>query len=189
MNRKFIFFNDSNFIEEFTDYCDRFVYIQQDYEKFSRLVIWPSDRATEVLTELLKGSLEPYEMFYILRNSRCNNEEARYKMEGLTIDKLQEFLESFHLFFEYDSRHRLVIRSSDEILTYFVFDEDNLILAYGNVELFKSILHPLGFEEYDKPIVHPDPHMHMYHESLDIFEDKILNYFPWTKSELQKVDQ
>ncbi|MEI7026574.1 hypothetical protein [Paenibacillus sp. y28] len=189
MNQKFVFFDDSECIGEFIDYAEKFVYIQQDFEKFSRLVIWPNDQAIEVLKVLLQSSTAPYAMFYILRSSRCNHEEARYKMEGLSFNELQVFLESFQTFLEYDSRHRLVIRSSDEKLTYFLFDEDNFILAYGNVDAFKALLHPLGFEEYDKPLIQPDPHMHMFHEGLDENEHKILTYFPWKKSPLQEIDR
>ncbi|MFB6366573.1 hypothetical protein ACFCP7_21375 [Paenibacillus elgii] len=189
MNRKFIFFSDSQFIEEFNDFADRLVYFQQDYEKFSRLVIWPSDKAIFVICELLKITKEKYEVFYILRSSRCNNEEARYKMEAVDLKTITEFLEKFGTYLEYDSRHRIVIRSSDERLTYFVFDEENIILAYGNVEEFKLLLNRLGFDEYNKPLIYPEPHMHLYQEELDKYEDKVLSYFPWVKSKLTEVDR
>ncbi|MNI42216.1 hypothetical protein D3C73_964970 [compost metagenome] len=83
MNRKFIIFNDSQYIDEFSKFADKLIYIQEDYEKFSRLVIWPNDKAIKILKELLKSTKGKYEMLYILRISRCNNDEARYKMENL----------------------------------------------------------------------------------------------------------
>ncbi|MFE5317721.1 hypothetical protein ACFQ88_03320 [Paenibacillus sp. NPDC056579] len=110
-------------------------------------------------------------------------------MEKLKWKQVHDFMEKFHTFLEYDSRHRIVIRSSDELLTYFVFDEENIILAYGDVESYKEILRGLGFEEQDHPIILPDPHMHMYHEQLDRDEDKLLSFFPWSKSKLLEIDR
>lgn len=189
MKRKFIFFEDSQYLEEFNDFSNRLVYIQQDFEKFSRLVIWPNDNAIETLIQLLKLTSENYELLYILRASRCNNEEARYKIKDLSLNQTTNFLDQFKSFLQSDSRHRISIRSSDAQLTYFVVDEDNLILAYGDVQQFISFLDSLGFDKYNQPVVYPDPHMHLYHEEFDQHENEILNYFPWIMSELKEVDQ
>lgn len=189
MNRKFIFFNDSQYVDEFNKFSDKLIYIQHDFEKFSRLVIWPNDRAVEVLKHLLRITKDNLGILYILKASRCNNEEARYKMEHLNLSQVTEFLDKFCTFIEYDSRHRIVIRSLDEEHTYFIYDEENRLVAYGDVEQYKNLLHELGFEEYSGNIVYPEPHMHSYHEELDGYEDKVLGYFPWVKSKLMKVDQ
>lgn len=189
MNRKFTFFSDSQYLDKFNKFSDKLIYIQQDFEKFSRLVIWPNNKALEVLKNLLNSTKERLGILYVLRASRCNNDEARYKMENLDSNQVKEFLDKFSTFIEYDSRHRIVIRSLDEEHTYFVFDEENLLVAYGDVEQYKNILHESGFEEYFEEIVYPDPHMHSYHAELDRYEDKVLSYFPWTKSKLMKIDR
>ncbi|OKP94388.1 hypothetical protein [Paenibacillus sp. P46E] len=189
MDRKFIFFKDSQYLDEFNKFSDKLIYTQQNFEKFSRLVIWPNNRAIEVLKHLLKSTKERFGILYVLRASRCNNDEARYKMENLDLNQVTDFLNEFCTFIEYDSRHRIVIRSLDEKRTYFVYDEENLLVAYGDVEQYKNILHLLGFEEYFEKIVYPDPHMHSYHKELDKYEDKVLSYFPWIKSELMEVDR
>ncbi|MHA7966778.1 hypothetical protein ACX93W_21945 [Paenibacillus sp. CAU 1782] len=189
MNRKFVVLDDSQYVDEFSQFCDKLVYIQQNFDYFSRLVIWPNERAIDTLKKLLEKSKENFEVMYILMTSRCNNDEARYKAEHLQLNEVVNFLDVFQTFIEFDSRHRVVIRSSDESLTYFVYDEENILLAYGNVELFKQLLDEVGFEPYEGGIVFPDPHMHVYHEELDQYENQVLHHFPWTKHELTEVDK
>jgi hypothetical protein len=189
MKKKFRFFKDSEYIEEFKAFADSNIYIEQDFDDFKRLVIWATEESMKYLQELLNETKGPYGIMYILRNSRCDNEEARYSVSGVELEQVCGFLNKFEDFFEQDSRHRIVIRDFSEELTYFLYNEENLLLAYGDTEKFKNILNKYGFKAYDKAFGLPDPHMHLYHEEFDEAEKEVLNYFEWIKTPLEEIDK
>lgn len=189
MEKKFIFFNDSKNIEEFMDFASLNVYIEQDFDEFKRLIVWASEDAIEYLLQLIDKTKGPYSLMYILKSTRCNNEIARYSISGVKYEEVGSFLKRFEDFFEYDSRHRILVQALSEKLTYFVYDEENMLLAYGDTDKFKSVLNEYGFTEYNKSLVFPDPHMHMYQEEFDEEENEVVNYFNWIKSPLQEIDK
>ena len=189
MKKKFTVFNDSHNIDEFNSFASSNVYVEQDFQDFKRLQVWATTDCIKYLLQLIDETKEPYGIMYILRNSRCGNEEARYISPTVDYEELKSFLEKFADFFEYDSRHRVLIKVLSEELTYFVYDEENMLFAYGDVDEFKNILNKCGFKEYKNPLALPDRHMHMFKKEFDKEENEIVNYLNWIKDALQEIDE
>lgn len=178
MGQKFIYFKDSKYIEEFLDFADRNVYVVQGSVNDGRIVVWPTSNAISVILDILKEFPAPYIIQYYLKTSKCNNKEWIYKSPELDYQQLSEFATKYKIFFESDGRHELCFCSKDT-QGKLVYDADNLLFLYGDICFYLGILKRLGFEEYDKPIIHPDPHAHMYEDEYDDFEIKVIKHFDW----------
>jgi hypothetical protein len=69
-----------------------------------------------------------------------------------------------------------------------VYDKDNLIYIYGDIEEFENILISMGFTAYNEPLDLPSPHAHCYHAEFDEKEIEILKKINWHKTPLMDQD-
>jgi hypothetical protein len=124
-------------------------YFEQPCGDRHRLVVGPSGDHVDLLIELageLQGS--PWFVLYVLLVPRQGNrQQGRYQSEPFeSMAALASFLQSFRAFFEGDGRHHVWVGSgaNDGLL---VYDQHNVIFAYGPLDRFKAVLHARGFRE------------------------------------------
>lgn len=153
-----------------------------------RLVIAPASRHVELLLKMSKPMSEPLSFLYILVSPRGVASEGRYESSPfLSREDLALFLKRFGPFLESDGRHHFWIRSiaESELL---VYDNHNLIYAYGFLDQFKEILRVEGLLEVSKIDI-PCPHTHFFHEEFDDEQDKLLSFYDWKHSPLRDEDE
>ncbi len=164
------------------------VFFRQPIGDTERLVIGPTSGQIALLCDLV--SLFPehrYYFLYILLLSHAGNKEGRYQSPLIeSYDDLELFLWTFQTFFEQDGRHHIWVASvnSGDLL---VYDQHNVIFAYGNTKVFEKKLRELGFEE--KEFWFPAPHVHQFPPANVNQEQEVLQYFNWHWSELQEEDE
>jgi hypothetical protein len=98
---------------------------------------------------------------------------------------MESFLRHFQTYLESDGRHHVWVVSVPTNAT-LVFDNHNLIYAYGPLDEFVPILLQRGFSEQEAPI--PVPHVHHYHEGFDSSEREIMAYWNWQQFPLAEGD-
>jgi hypothetical protein len=154
----------------------------------NRLVIAPARGQIESLVALLKEMTGPFWLLYVLVIPRGNGELGRYQSpEPETEIVVETFLSEFSTFIEKDGRHNLWIasESGSEML---IYDRHNVIYAYGPLNAWRLTLAANGFSEVPD-ICFPSPHSHHYHQSLDLEEDRLMNYWDWFRTPLKKSDE
>jgi hypothetical protein len=67
-----------------------------------------------------------------------------------------------------------------------VFDNHNMIYAYGDLDRYESELQARGFRRGSVAI--PTPHSHHYHAEFDQSEDELIAYWDWKKFPLEPDD-
>jgi len=67
-----------------------------------------------------------------------------------------------------------------------VYENHNLIYAYGSLERYKRVLASMAFHE--APISVPTPHCHNYHPQFDQAEKDILSHWEWRRYDLKTQD-
>jgi hypothetical protein len=162
------------------------LWASEDLGRFRRIAIGASKAEIPLMLSLCRDLDGPFMVMYVLVASRLGNEEARYESdEVFTHRELETFLLRFRDFFEQDGRHHvwIISKGGDGQL---IFDNHNVIYAYGRVERFERRLVASGFEVGEVEI--PFPHEHNYHAEFDTAEEELLNFWPWTKFPLQSVD-
>ena len=165
------------------------VYFEQPCGPSTRLVIGPSNGYVDLLIELaarLKG--RPWFLLYVLLVPRQGNRESgRYQSQPFdTHAELSRFLAAFRSYFEGDGRHHVWVGSaaSDGVL---VYDQHNVIFAYGPISDFKTILESRGFRQGE--FWFPAPHSHSYVPENDPEEERLMNEIEWRRSPLQPGDE
>jgi hypothetical protein len=154
----------------------------------SRLIIAPAQGQTDILVELLKEMTGPFWLLYVLVIPRGNGQSGRYQSpEPYTEVSIGTFLRDFSTFLEKDGRHNVWIasESGSEML---IYDRHNVIYAYGPLNAWRLALAANGFSEVPN-IRFPSPHSHHYHQSLDLEEDRLMNYWDWHRTPLKKSDE
>lgn len=134
----------------------------------------------------LVDSLEPpYFVLYVLHTPRGEGEAGRYQSPPLSQIQFQEFMLRFGDYLSSDGRFNIWAHSPAEQATV-VWDQHNLMFAYGPIDRYCAQLNALGFTRGDARI--PSPHQHHYQQGLDADAKEILNHFPWSYSPLQPGD-
>lgn len=168
------------------DYGD--VYFRQQCGEASRLVIGPSGVQVKLLDQLsLRFSGAKYYFLYVLLVSHSGRAPGRYQSPLIeTHEDLQLFIWTFQRFFENDGRHHLWIASpsSSDLL---VYDQHNVIFAYGNLNAFEPVLKEQRFRQQE--FWFPSPHFHGYDAANATAEDELMGYFDWRYFELQPGDE
>lgn len=147
------------------------------YEKWSRVSITCESKQIQLMLEIAKTWAGPFGILYVLEVSRLGNQSARYQSpRPSSYDELELFAYSFQEYFEKDGRHHIwfIDISSNYRL---VYDNHNIIYAYGNDNQVIDLLKTKGFEPREIQI--PDPHTHNYNVEFDDSEAKVLEYFEW----------
>ncbi|PSR52374.1 hypothetical protein AHMF7605_01960 [Adhaeribacter arboris] len=177
---------------KFTSYDSKGHEITHDYGKIyevehSRLIIAASKNQIELILRLVDTLTPPFYILYVLVVSRLDNERGRYQSPLIeTKEELKHFLLEYKLYFETDGRHHLWICTLDNSGR-FIYDQHNLIFAYGQTEKYITLLDKEGFKEQNFSF--PVPHAHAYNESNDRFEESILEYWDWSVYPLADDDE
>lgn len=135
----------------------------------------------------LAGSLNPpYFILYVLVTSRLGNELGRYQSTLFeTKEQLSEFLLTFKEYLETDGRHHIWVGTIDDS-GLLVYDQHNVIFAYGSSDGYLNILKNNDFKE--QAFLYPAPHIHNYHSENDKYEELILNDYDWQMFPIQEHD-
>jgi hypothetical protein len=152
-----------------------------------RLVIAPSSDHVELMTKLAGVLPEPFGILYVLLVSRRDNDLGRYQCSSpCNREEVESFLREFKEYFESDGRHHIWVASIPSSAT-LVYDQHDVIYAYGPLAQFKKVLDGEGLRE--SPISFPAPHAHNYNPQFDEQEQRVLNYWDWRKSPLTPDDE
>jgi hypothetical protein len=140
-----------------------------------RLIIAPSAQQVSLMLE------------YILVVPRGKGEAGRY--QNAEVDsrvEAKKFLSRFKDFFENDARHHIWIASmaNSDML---VYDNHNVIYAYGRLLEFERILVNRGLTKVDG-VQFPCPHTHKYNHVFDPEQQEVLRYWKWKHAPLQDED-
>jgi len=151
-----------------------------------RLVIAPSSNHVELMTKLARTLPEPFGILYVLLVSRTDNQTGRYQCPSpCGKEELGTFLREFKEYFEGDGRHHIWVTSLPASAT-LVYDQHDVIYAYGPLEHFKKLLHGEGLSEGQ--VSFPVPHAHNYNPQYDELEQRVLAYWDWRQSPLMTGD-
>jgi hypothetical protein len=137
----------------------------------------------------LAGELQgnPWAVLYVLLVPRCGNREpGRYQSEPFESHAaLASFLRRFQAFFEGDGRHHIWVgsASNDGLL---VYDQHNVIFAYGAIDRFKALLVSRAFREAE--FWFPEPHSHTYLPENDVEEERLMAEMEWNRFPLDPGD-
>jgi hypothetical protein len=154
----------------------------------NRLVIAPASRHVDLLLAMSERMGEPFSLLYILVAPHGAAREGRYETPHfLPRDEIVLFLNRFGPFLESDGRHHFWMRSIGES-DLLVYDNHNLIYAYGCLDRFKEVLKAEGLAEVPK-VVLPYPHTHFFHFEFDTEQDELLSFWNWERSALQDEDE
>lgn len=163
------------------------IYEIQQFEKFARLSIAPSEDQIELILTLIEQIQEPFGILYLLIVPRADeNKEGRYQSPNpISKYELKEFIRSFKNYLEMDGRHTIWIQSlgSNNLI---VYDKHNIVYAYGDLDKYRKNLETMNFTENKVEI--PVPHAHHYHPEFDEDERKIMSYWAWKYFPLQDQD-
>ncbi len=151
-----------------------------------RLVIGPSDGHVDLLIKLTRVLPEPFGILYVLLLSRRGNRGARYQCPyPCSRSEMESFLLEFKDFFETDGRHHVWVMSVPESST-LVYDQHNVIYAYGPLQEFTEILNESGLQR--GTVRFPLPHSHNYNPENDDAEERLLQRWEWLESPLLPDD-
>lgn len=142
-----------------------------------RLKIAPSRDHLALLMELAEHLSEPFKILYVLVVSRGQHEPGRYESGLLSRQDVASFLSRFRDYLENDGRHHLWLMS--EAGGPIVYDNHNILLAYGPIEAYEGVLHARGF--VNEPVRYPVPHSHHYHARFDPDAAALLEYWQWER--------
>ncbi|CAI6087329.1 hypothetical protein COHCIP112018_05453 [Cohnella sp. JJ-181] len=188
MIRKIGFFEKENKdeFEQFNKFANSNVYHIENSKSFSRIMIW-STNVIDTLLNLVNAMEEPYFVLYILHVSRTGQEMARYQSHEINRLEIENFFIEFGNFIENDGRHDIWVYSPHMNATV-VYDKDNLIYLYGDMEYFENLLNGLQFSDHNEPLYLPTSHSHFYNAEYDQQEIDILHHFEWHQSPLRDED-
>jgi hypothetical protein len=162
------------------------VWQREEHPGWSRLIVGAREREVPLILELCRDLEGPFGILYVLLVPRLAHGAGRYQNpEPIEYGDLELFLHTFQAFLEQDGRHHLWVMSTsgDGQL---IFDNHNIIYAYGDLERFGVKLAAQGFRP--GPVEIPDPHSHNYHAAFDQTEDEILRYWQWKMFPLEPTD-
>ncbi len=153
-----------------------------------RLVIAPSADHVGLMLRLAETwRASGYFVLYVLILSRIGKDEGRYECpHALTFDELVAFVGQYGSFLESDGRHHFWIGSVDGQGT-LVYDNHNVIYAYGSVDEYIDVLNVQGLTE--APVRFPNPHLPNYHPQNDVSEEAIVAHWAWRRLPLQPEDE
>jgi hypothetical protein len=153
---------------------------------WQRLVIGPSDGHIGLIEQLCRPLPGPFGILYVLLVPRCDHEAGRYQNATPASRKeLLSFLHQYRDYFEHDGRHNvwvMCVQSEAQL----VYDNHNVIYAYGPLDSFESTLRNHGFVE--NSVVVPVPHSHEYHAEFDHVENQIIDHWQWKLFPLRDQD-
>jgi len=152
-----------------------------------QLKIGASQNQIDLLLQLTGALTPPFYILYVLVVTRLGNKQGRYQSPLFeTKDELNNFLLEYKEYFETDGRHHIWICTIDNSGK-FIYDQHNVIFAYGQLDNYISILKRNGYKE--QMFSFPSPHAHAYNKSNDKFEESILQSWDWSYFPLVESDK
>jgi hypothetical protein len=142
-----------------------------------RLVIAPASGQIELLRKLLGILPEPFGILYVLLVPRGDVEPGRYQSPTpASRAEVDAVLTRFSDYLENDGRHHLWVMSLPAAAT-LVYDNHNVLYAYGLLEDFKAVLRQNGLHEDEVQI--PSSHSHNYNVEYDRTENDMMALWEW----------
>lgn len=167
----------------------RYVYgdvFELSAEPREKLVIAPGGNHVSLLFELAGcWELKTFWLLYVLLLDRGEHRAGRYQSPDVSSEELRAFLMQFGPFLEQDGRHAFWIGSTAGEGT-LVYDQHDVIFAYGPLAAYREVLKRRGFVE--QKFSYPDPHVHWYHAALDPVGDQLFALWEWEHFPLQDGD-
>jgi hypothetical protein len=152
-----------------------------------RLIIAPTSGHVDLIIELSQILPEPFGILYILVVPRGGNEGGRYEnAQPASRSEMEAFLHSFRDFFENDARHHIWIASMPG-KAMLVYDNHNVIYAYGEIQKYKQVLVSKGMTQ--GRVSFPVLHGHFYNQNYDTEETRVLSCMEWKQFPLAKSDE
>jgi len=143
-----------------------------------RLLIVVDGNGIELLVELSVPLGDPLGVLYELLVPRNGeHKQGRYQSpRPLTRLEVLGLLERHADFLTGDGRHNLWIAGLDGTRQ-LVYDQHELLFAYGDIAAYEKILMRLGYVEGELEL--PRPHSHYYNAEYDEAESRMLEEFDW----------
>jgi hypothetical protein len=164
------------------------VWVREKTTGPDRLLIAPAEGQVDLLLNFAEKMQQPFWLLYVLVVSRMGSELGRYEgVTELNYGELTEFLKKHKDFLERDARHHLWLSSAED-QAMLVYDNHNVIYAYGPLDLFTGILEKRGLIRADL-VRFPKPHTHRYNQEFDTEERDILQAMPWHRTPLRDGDE
>ncbi|MCW2962214.1 MAG: hypothetical protein JWM90_2601 [Thermoleophilia bacterium] len=152
-----------------------------------RLVIAPSGRHIALMQRLAEVLEPPFFLLFVLSVPRGDDAAGRYQSPPLERDVAHAILDRFSDFFEQDARHNIWLASADGS-SMLVYDEHDVIYAYGPFNEMIDILEAEGLREGPHTI--PDPHGHPFHPEFDDAQHQLVSVEEfWHVTPLQPQDE
>jgi hypothetical protein len=120
-------------------------------------------------------------VLWVLHTPRAATPPGRYQSPPLEIREVVAFLECFAAFLENDARSDVWVLSQEPATI--VYENHDLIYAYGPLDRFERVLRNRGFESGKISI--PSPHAHNDHAEFDSAEKAVAGALDWRVTPLQ----
>jgi hypothetical protein len=150
-------------------------------------VIAPREGFIDTMIALAGVLDDPLFVLFVLQINRTDAKCGRYQSPMLEHAQAESFLTRFGAFLEQDARHNVWL-GQVEGPGMLVYDEHNVIYAYGPLDDFVEVLAERGFSEGDTSL--PFPHGHPFHAEFDD-EERAITSVPdfWVRTDLQPQDE
>ena len=139
------------------------------------------DGGAVALLERLVGTMDPpFGVLYVLVTPRSDDPPGRYQNERpWDRGELAAFLDRFGAALEGDARHSLWIMSLATQGSQVIYDNHDLLYAYGDLDAFERVAREHGLEPGAPSI--PVPHRHCYNHEFDADAEAILADYAWVR--------
>ena len=138
---------------------------KQDISGTLRYKICTTNSNIDFMLDWINEHSETFGVLYVLNTSHTNREDGRYQSsEPCNKQELIVFLNTFKEFFQNDGRHHIWLFDL-ETDDYIIYDNHEIIYAYGDLDKLKSSLIKKGFIEDVFEI--PCPHSYHFNEEFD----------------------
>ena len=154
------------------------VYFRETTTGAGRLKIAASDHGARLMLQLAQLLRDPFAVLYVLLVPRGGSEAGRYQSPWLNREELTEVFDCYGGFWERDGRHHVWLHSATDQAT-LVYDQHDVIYAYGPLEEYVALLEAAGFKEAEE-LDFPAPHGHCYHREFDELERELASLPGWT---------
>ncbi|MBK1884501.1 hypothetical protein JIN85_18945 [Luteolibacter pohnpeiensis] len=163
------------------------VFVREKTSGADRLKIEASQEGTQTMLLLASVLGAPFAALYVLLVPRGGSAEGRYQSPWMSRSELSDLFERFASYWDQDARHHIWLFSDPDRAT-LVYDQHNVIFAYGPIEDYIRVLETSGYSEA-QALAFPAPHTHRYHVAFDQEERDLVSLPGWTKSPLRKGDK
>ncbi len=144
-----------------------------------RIVAAPATSHIDLMIALSRVLPEPFGILYVLLVSRSDQEPGRYQSPvPVSRAEMEAFVQEFKAFLEGDGRHHVWVASLPDHAT-LVYDQHNVLYAYGPLSEYESVLRQRGLQEGE--VRFPLPHTHHYDTPFDGEAARLLAYWEWQR--------